>query len=87
VSIRAVIMRHALPNGLIPVLTFMGLQVTALLGGSVIIESIFTLPGLGTLTVGAIQTKDYQHACSSLGCWSSRSTCSWTLRTDSSTRA
>jgi peptide/nickel transport system permease protein len=52
--------RHALRNGFIPVLTFIGLQLTALLGGSVIIEAIFALPGLGTLTIAAINTKDYQ---------------------------
>lgn len=56
---RVVIMRHALRNGFIPVLTFLALQLSNLLGGSVIIESIFALPGVGTLTVNAISTKDY----------------------------
>lgn len=56
---RVVITRHALRNGFIPVLTFLALQLSNLLGGSVIIESIFALPGVGTLTVSAIATKDY----------------------------
>ncbi|MGE3857382.1 MAG: ABC transporter permease [Dehalococcoidia bacterium] len=56
---RVVITRHALRNGFIPVLTFLALQLSNLLGGSVIIESIFALPGVGTLTVNAISTKDY----------------------------
>jgi len=57
---RVVVLRHALRNGFIPVLTFIGLQLAALLGGTVIIEAIFALPGLGTLAIGAITTKDYQ---------------------------
>jgi len=57
---KVVIMRHALRNGFIPVLTFLGLQLSNLLGGSVIIESVFALPGVGTLTINAIRTKDYQ---------------------------
>ena len=56
---RVVITRHALRNGFIPVLTFLALQLSNLLGGSVIVESIFALPGVGTLTVSAIATKDY----------------------------
>ena len=43
----------------LPVLTFLALQLSNLLGGSVIIESVFALPGVGTLTVNAIRTKDY----------------------------
>ena len=58
-SARTVITRHALRNGFIPVLTFIGLQLSNLLGGTVIIESIFALPGMGTLTISAITTKDY----------------------------
>ena len=56
---RTVITRHALRNGFIPVLTFIGLQISNLLGGTVIIESIFALPGLGSLTINAVSTKDY----------------------------
>ena len=58
-SARVVITRHALRNGFIPVLTFIGLQLSNLLGGTVIIESIFALPGMGTLTISSIATKDY----------------------------
>ena len=54
-----VIRRHALRNAFIPVLTFMGLQLASLLGGTVIIESIFALPGLGQLTISSVTTKDY----------------------------
>src|SRR5262249_30875037 len=58
-SERVVITRHALRNGFIPVLTFLGLQLAVLLGGTVIVESIFALPGLGSLTINAVLTKDY----------------------------
>lgn len=54
-----VILRHGLKNAMIPVVTIMGLQFATLLGGTVIVESIFTIPGLGRLTVGAIQARDY----------------------------
>lgn len=52
-------LRHQLPNALVPVITLLGLQVAALLGGSVIIETVFGLPGMGTLLVGSIQHRDY----------------------------
>lgn len=54
----AVVLRHALPNALIPVLTAMGLQFGALLSGAVITETIFARPGLGKLVVDSIQNKD-----------------------------
>ncbi len=54
-----VISRHALRNGFIPVLTFLGLQLAVLLGGTVIIEQVFALPGLGSLAIRAVQSKDY----------------------------
>ena len=54
-----VVMRHALRNALIPVVTVLGLQVTFLIGGSVITESIFALPGLGRLLLEAIAQRDY----------------------------
>jgi len=54
-----VVMRHALRNALIPVVTVLGLQVTFLIGGSVITESIFALPGLGRLLLEAIAERDY----------------------------
>ncbi len=58
-SERVVIGRHALRNALIPVITIMGLSVPGLIGGSVIIESIFAIPGLGQLFYGAVMSRDY----------------------------
>ncbi len=54
----AVVMRHAMKNALIPVVTVVGLQFGALLAGAVIIETVFSRPGLGRLIVGAILDKD-----------------------------
>lgn len=54
-----VVVRHVLANALIPVITVIGLQFGALLAGSIITETIFSWPGLGRLTVEAIQTRDY----------------------------
>jgi peptide/nickel transport system permease protein len=51
--------RHALGNALLPVVTVIGLQFGALLAGSIITETIFAWPGLGRLTIQAIQTRDY----------------------------
>ena len=56
---RAVMFRHALRNGLIPVLTVIGLQLGVLLTGTVITELIFSWPGLGQLTIQAIRARDY----------------------------
>ncbi|MBI2886569.1 MAG: ABC transporter permease [Chloroflexi bacterium] len=56
---RAVIVRHGLKNAMIPVVTIVGNQVGFLLGGSVIMEQIFTLPGLGRLTLESIYQRDY----------------------------
>lgn len=56
---RAVIVRHVLPNALIPVVTIVGLQFGGLLAGSVIVESVFTRPGLGRYTITAIQARDF----------------------------
>lgn len=53
-----VIFKHGLKGALIPVVTTLGLQVGQLLGGAVIVEAIFSLPGLGRLTVDAIQARD-----------------------------
>lgn len=53
-----VIYRHALKGALIPVVTTLGLQFGHLLGGAVVVETIFSLPGLGRLTVDAIQGRD-----------------------------
>jgi peptide/nickel transport system permease protein len=56
---RMVILRHALPNALIPVVTIIGLLLPVVVGGSVITEQIFGLPGLGTLMLLAINDRDY----------------------------
>ena len=56
---RVVIIRHAVKNALIPVVTLVGLQLPILVGGSVIMENIFNLPGLGRLTVKALTDRDY----------------------------
>ena len=56
---RVVIFKHALKNALIPVVTVLAFQVSALLGGSVVTETIFNLPGLGRLLVGSIANRDY----------------------------
>lgn len=58
-SERIVIYRHALRNALLPVITLLGLSVPGLIGGSVIIESIFALPGLGQLFYAAVMARDY----------------------------
>ncbi|HEX2201162.1 MAG TPA: nickel ABC transporter permease [Gammaproteobacteria bacterium] len=55
----AVIGRHALKNAMLPLITVLGLQLGALLGGAVITETVFGWPGLGQLTVEAIQRRDY----------------------------
>ena len=54
-----VLLRHALRNGLLPVVTILGLQAGALLAGAIITETIFSWPGLGRLTVQAISARDY----------------------------
>jgi peptide/nickel transport system permease protein len=56
---RAVVLRHAVRNALLPVLTLAAIQLGALLGGAAITESVFTLPGLGTYVVDAILKRDY----------------------------
>ena len=56
---RVVIVRHAIKNALIPVVTLIGLQMPILIGGSVIMESIFSIPGLGRLMLDALNDRDY----------------------------
>ena len=56
---RVVIVRHTLKNALIPVVTLVGLQMPILVGGAVIMENIFALPGLGRLMLDALQSRDY----------------------------
>jgi peptide/nickel transport system permease protein len=54
-----IVLRHALPNAVLPVITAMGLQLGALLSGAVITETVFARPGLGKLVVDSIQNKDF----------------------------
>jgi len=54
-----VIMRHALKNALIPVITIIGMGIPVLVGGTVIMEQIFCLPGMGRLLIEALNTRDY----------------------------
>ena len=56
---RVIIIRHAIKNAFIPVLTLIGLQLPLLVGGSVILEEIFVLPGIGRLFVAALNQRDY----------------------------
>ena len=56
---QVVIVRHALKNALIPVVTLIGLQLPILIGGAVIMENLFALPGLGRLMLDALQSRDY----------------------------
>jgi peptide/nickel transport system permease protein len=57
---RIVVFRHALKNAMIPVVTVLGLQFGALLGGAVVIETVFSRPGVGRLAVTSILSKDFQ---------------------------
>ena len=59
VAERLVVWRHALRNALLPVVTLLGLQLGALLGGAVITETVFAWPGVGSLLIDAIQGRDY----------------------------
>lgn len=56
---RRVVVGHALRNAMLPIITFVGLVFGALLGGAVVTETIFSLPGLGRLVVTAINQRDY----------------------------
>ena len=58
-SRRTIILRHALRNALIPVVTLIGLYFALIIGNSVLIETVFTRPGLGTLIVGSLDNRDY----------------------------
>jgi peptide/nickel transport system permease protein len=57
---RPVILKHALKNALIPTVTVMGLQVGFLIGGAIVVETLFAMPGLGTFGIDAIIARDYQ---------------------------
>jgi peptide/nickel transport system permease protein len=56
---RAVIVRHALRNALIPVVTLIGLQMTVLISGAVVLESVFVIPGMGRYLLDALNYRDY----------------------------
>jgi peptide/nickel transport system permease protein len=56
---RVVVFKHALKNAFIPVVTLLGLQVRILVGGSVLVESVFNIPGMGRLLVNAALNKDF----------------------------
>jgi peptide/nickel transport system permease protein len=56
---RAIVIRHALKNALIPVITIIGMQLGYLVGGAVVIEQIFVLPGIGRLLLDALSQRDY----------------------------
>ncbi len=55
----AVLFRHVLPNAAIPIVTVLGLQVGYMLGGAIVVEMIFTLPGVGRLTLDAVLERNY----------------------------
>jgi peptide/nickel transport system permease protein len=56
---RAVIFKHAFRNAILPIITVIGLSFGSLLGGAVLTETVFALPGVGTQLVSAIQARDY----------------------------
>lgn len=59
VTERMVILKHALKNALIPIITMFGTTFGALLGGMMIIETVFSVPGMGTYIIGAVNNRDY----------------------------
>lgn len=56
---KVIVLRHAIKNALIPVITMIGMQVPILVGGTVVIEQIFNLPGMGRLMLDALNSRDY----------------------------
>lgn len=56
---RTIIFKHALRNALLPVITILGLSLPGIIGGSIILETIFAIPGLGQLFYGAVMSRDY----------------------------
>ncbi len=54
-----VIYKHALRNALVPIVTVIGMQIPLLFGGAIIIEQVFSWPGLGLMTMSAIGSRDY----------------------------
>ena len=59
-SERPIVFKHALKNALIPTVTVMGLQIGFLIGGAIVVETLFAMPGLGTFGIDAIIARDYQ---------------------------
>ena len=59
VSEKKVLMGHILPNSMIPIITYAGTQFSGLLGGAIVIENVFPIPGIGTYMVQAINYRDY----------------------------
>ena len=55
----SVVYKHALKNALIPVITIVGMQVRIVVGGSMLVEQLFNIPGLGTLLTTALNNRDY----------------------------
>jgi peptide/nickel transport system permease protein len=58
-SERTVTVRHALRNSLLPLITLLGVQIPYLLGGTVTVEAIFALPGIGRLALDSVVSRDY----------------------------
>ena len=56
-----VIFRHALKNGLIPIITLAGMGIPMIVGGTVVIETVFNIPGMGRLAVASVQNQDYPY--------------------------
>jgi len=56
---RTVIFRHALKNGILPILTMLGMGVASVIGGSVFIEQVFGIPGMGRLLLDGVNAHDY----------------------------
>jgi peptide/nickel transport system permease protein len=56
---KKVIYKHALRNALVPIVTVVGMQIPMLFGGAVIVEQVFSWPGLGLMTMSAIMSRDY----------------------------
>lgn len=57
---RTIVMRHIIKNSLIPVVTLLGMQVAFIFGGSVIVETVFVVPGIGRMMMNGVFTQDYQ---------------------------
>jgi peptide/nickel transport system permease protein len=56
---KRVLFSHIIPNSLIPIITYAGTQFSGLLGGAIVIENVFSIPGIGTYMVQSINTRDY----------------------------